>query len=81
MRIMLLSPNKNSDPDLTILAAASVILSQLKKKKIKTISELGKDLIRYNKKSISLLEPSLELLFLLGLIEYHKKNDLVEYTK
>ena len=76
---MLLKPNKNADPDLTIMASSALLLKRLKNKQIETITDLRLILIESNKDSVSLLEPSLEFLFLLGLIEYHPKNDLIEY--
>ncbi|SON49315.1 ABC-three component system middle component 8 [Vibrio tapetis] len=77
---MLLKPNKNAHPDLTILAASSLILTRLKKKRFDTITVLKQVLHDNNKDSVTLLEPSLEFLFLLGLVEYHPKNDLIEYV-
>ncbi|PSB84827.1 hypothetical protein C5F64_12790 [Photobacterium damselae subsp. damselae] len=76
---MLLKPNKNANPDLTILAASSLILTKLRKSQFETITDLRLVLHENNKDSTSLLESSLEFLFLLGLIEYHQKNDLIEY--
>ncbi|MHA2814278.1 ABC-three component system middle component 8 [Vibrio jasicida] len=76
---MLLKPNKNANPDLTVLAASSQVLSILMKAQFETITELRLALVKYHKDSAALLEPALELLFLLGLIEYHPKNDLIEY--
>ena len=76
---MLLSPNKNADPDLTIMAISTSILSLLKKNKFETITDLRLSIMKENKNSVSLLEPSLEFLFLLGLVTYHPKNDLIEY--
>ncbi|WP_369525781.1 ABC-three component system middle component 8 [Photobacterium leiognathi] len=76
---MLLKPNKNANPDLTILAASSLILTRLRKSQFETITDLRLVLHENNKDSTSLLESSLEFLFLLGLIEYHQKNDLIEY--
>lgn len=77
---MLLQPNKNADPDLTIMAASTFILKRLKKSKFESYSDLHHALTKNNKKSASLLQLSLEFLFLLGLIKYHEKNDLIEYT-
>lgn len=77
---MLLKPNKNAHPDLTILATSSLILARLKKKKFDTITNLKQVLRDNNKDSVALLESSLEFLFLLGLVEYHPKNDLIEYV-
>lgn len=76
---MLLKPNKNADPDLTILATSTLLLKRLAKKQFGTITDLRLILMANNKNSVSLLEPSLEFLFLLGLVEYHPKNDLIEY--
>lgn len=76
---MLLNPNKNADPDLTIMASSTFLLKRLKKNQFETITDLRLLLLESNKDSVSLLEPSLEFLFLLGLIEYHPKNDLIEY--
>lgn len=80
MRIMLLKPNKNADPDLTIMAASAFLINLLKKNQFQTFTELRLALFDYNKNSVALLELSLEFLFLLDLIQYHPKNDLIEYT-
>ncbi|RBW42586.1 hypothetical protein DS885_15250 [Psychromonas sp. B3M02] len=76
---MLLKPNKNANPDLTVMAASSFVLKQLKKNQFETMTDLRLALMENNKDSVSLLESSLEFLFLLGLVEYHSKNDLIEY--
>jgi hypothetical protein len=77
---MLLKPNKNAAPDLTIMAVSAFLLKRLKKNHFETITDLRLILIENNKDSVALLESSLEFLFLLGLVEYHPKNDLIEYT-
>lgn len=79
MKTMLLKPNKNANPDLTVMAASSFVLKRLKKKQFETVTDLRLALIENNKDSAPLLESSLEFLFLLGLVEYHSKNDLIEY--
>ncbi|HIF9391769.1 TPA: ABC-three component system middle component 8 [Photobacterium damselae] len=76
---MLLKPNKNSHPDLTILAISSFLLKRIKSKKVEPYSNLYDALKKKNEKAISLLDLSLEFLFILGLVEYHEKNDLIEY--
>lgn len=76
---MLLKPNKNANPDLTVMAASSFVLKRLKNNQFETITDLRLALMENNKASESLLESSLEFLFLLGLVEYHSKNDLIEY--
>ncbi|HDM8234420.1 TPA: hypothetical protein P0E28_003864 [Vibrio campbellii] len=79
MAFMLLQPNKNSHPDLTVLAVSSFLLKRIKYKKVVPYSSLYEELKKKNEKAIYLLDLSLEFLFILGLIEYHEKNDLVEY--
>ncbi|WP_272245328.1 ABC-three component system middle component 8 [Vibrio europaeus] len=77
---MLLKPNKNANPDLTVMATSTFLLKRIKKNKVVTITDLRLALLENDKSSTPLLESSLEFLFLLGLIEYHTKNDLIEYT-
>lgn len=76
---MLLFPTKNMNPDLTIMAISSVLIKHLKKHRFETLEGLRAVIEKHNKRGASLLEPSLKLLFILGLVEYHGKNDLVEY--
>jgi len=80
VKTMLLKPNKNANPDLTVMAVSSFLLKRIKKNRLETITELKLALLDNDKNSTSLIEPALEFLFLLGLIEYHTKNDLIEYT-
>jgi uncharacterized protein YfkK (UPF0435 family) len=77
---MLLLPNKSSHPDLTVLAVSTFILNRIKSRKIESYSDLYEAVKKKDDKSISLLNLSLEFLFILGLIKYHEKNDLVEYV-
>ncbi|WP_421866630.1 ABC-three component system middle component 8 [Motiliproteus sp.] len=77
---MLLTPNKNSHPDLTVIAVSTFLLKKIKSKRVETYSELHSALKKNNEKSAPLMELSLGLLFILGLIEYHEKNDLIEYV-
>ncbi|ENQ1530565.1 hypothetical protein ACEOHI_001841 [Vibrio parahaemolyticus] len=48
---MLLQPNKNSHPDLTILAVSSFLLKRIKSKKVETYSDLYKELKNKNEKA------------------------------
>ena len=80
MKTMLLKPNKNANPDLTVMAVSYFLLKRIKKNRLETITELKLALLENDKSSTSLIEPALEFLFLLGIIEYHTKNDLIEYT-
>ena len=76
----MLRPSKHSHPDKTVISVSTVILKKMKKDRISSLD----DVISYIKKKSSgnevLVMPSLSFLFLVGLIEYHSKNDSVEYV-
>lgn len=76
---MLLLPNKNAHPDLTVLSVSAFLLEHLRKHRVGRYSDLYERLSKYESRAVTLFEPALETLYMLGLIEYHKKNDLVEY--
>jgi hypothetical protein len=73
-------PNKNSHPDLTVLAVSGFLLGSIKKSKFESYSDLLEKLNYYDARANILFKPSLQLLFLLGLVDYHRKNDLIEYV-
>ena len=77
---MLLQPNKNANPDLTVLAVTAFLLKRLKKSRFESYTDLREALVAHNKNTSSLFVSSLNFLFILGLIDYHTKNDLVEYV-
>ncbi|WP_338019945.1 ABC-three component system middle component 8 [Rahnella ecdela] len=62
------------------MAISAFLLKKLQKNQFEKFTDLRLALVEHHKDSVSLLEPSLEFLFILGLVEYHPKNDLVEYT-
>jgi hypothetical protein len=75
----MLRPTKHSHPDRTTISASLVVLARVKKQRIVDYSTLR----GYIKKGIAggdaLFLPALNLLYLLGLIDYHPKTDAVEY--
>jgi hypothetical protein len=77
----MLRPTKHSHPDRTILSVALLLIQYLKKRRIEDYGKLR----AYAKKAVSggdfLYLPALNLLFLLGLIEYRAKTDAIEYIK
>ncbi|VTQ52335.1 Uncharacterised protein [Campylobacter jejuni] len=77
---MNLLPNKNSNPDLTVLAVATFMMKVLRKKKFQKYGELYDSLEKYDKRATSLFNSALGLLYLFGVIEYHSKNDLIEWV-
>jgi len=76
---MMLRPSKHSHPDRTLISVSLLLLVRLKKSRIEDYDKLK----RYTKKQVlggdSLFLPALDLLFLLGLIEYREKTDAIEY--
>ncbi len=77
---MLLKPTKSSHPDKTVLSVALAILRYIKKNRIDKFDNLR----GYVKRTIDggdfLFMPALSFLFLLGTVEYHMKNDSIEYV-
>ena len=75
----MLRPTKHSHPDRTVVNVAMLLMKHLRKRRLERYS----DLQAFAKKAVSggdvLLLPALSFLFILGLVEYHPKNDAVEY--
>ena len=76
----MLRPNKHSDPQLTILPIAGDLLKKIRQKRSCTITDLRKHVESLGDDRVPLLLPSLAVLFLLGLIEYRRKTDCIEYV-
>lgn len=77
----MLRPSKHSHPDKTVINATLVILGELRKKRIVTFDQLRSFLSKRVSGGDVLFVPSLNFLFLMGLIEYHEKNDTFEYLE
>lgn len=79
----MLRPTKHAHPDQTVIAAATVLLKQLRGKRVLGYDELKGSLersLRRNPESAEyLFAPALSLLFLLGLVEYRATRDVFEY--
>ncbi|WP_081666060.1 ABC-three component system middle component 8 [Pseudogulbenkiania ferrooxidans] len=76
---MRLTLTRHTHPDQTVVAAATVILKRLKKSRIEKYDDLRNFLLSSTRDSGPLFMPALNLLYLLGLIEYAKKTDSFEY--
>jgi hypothetical protein len=76
----MLRPNKHSDPQLTVLPVTGELLKKLRQKRSCTISELRQHVEELGPDRTPLLLPSIALLFLLGLVEYRRKTDCMEYV-
>jgi hypothetical protein len=76
----MLRPNKHSDPQLTVLPVAGEVLKRVRQKRACTIAELRKYVEGLGPDRVPLLVPSMAVLFLLGLIQYRRKTDSMEYV-
>lgn len=76
----MLSPNKHSHPDETVLAAATILLSDLRRNRVASYDELKASLRRSSGHAEFLFTPALSFLFLLGLVEYRPTTDSFEYV-
>lgn len=76
----MLRPTKHSHPDRTVINLSLLLLTRIKARRVDEYDVLRK----FAKKSIIggdvLFLPSLNFLYLMGLIEYHPKTDAVEYV-
>ena len=77
----LLLPTKHSHPDKTIIAIATIILQRLKKVRLEQYDDLLDHLKNKNKNGEYLFLSAINFLYLLGLVEYHKKTDSFEYIE
>ncbi|MBX3618301.1 ABC-three component system middle component 8 [Nitrosomonas sp.] len=75
----MLRPTKHSHPDRTVMNVSMLLLLRLKKRRIEDYDGLR----RFAKKAVKggdvLFLPALNLLYLLGLVEYRPKTDSMEY--
>lgn len=76
----MLRPTKHSHPDRTPVGVACVILTHLRRQRVAEFSQLRKLARSSSRGSDILLLPALNLLFLVGVIEYRPKIDSFEYT-
>lgn len=76
----MIRPTKHSHPDRTILYTAFLLLNRLKKNRIESYSKLLEFIKRTVDGGSFLFLPAMNLLFLLGLIDYRPKNDSFEYV-
>jgi hypothetical protein len=76
----MLRPSKHAHPDRTVIAVAMMLLRQLRHGRLVEYTELLGITKNKAKGGEVLFLPALNLLFLLGLIAYHRKTDAVEYV-
>ena len=76
----MLRPSKHAHPDRTVINVALLVLLRLRAKRLCDYDAL----FAYARKAVVggdvLFLPSLNFLFLMGLVEYHPKTDAREYV-
>ena len=73
----MLRPTKHSHPDKTVVALSVLLLRRLSQRRVESFDDLR--LVAKSGGSDLLFLPALNLLFVLGLVEYHPKIDSFEY--
>ncbi|GAB3009204.1 ABC-three component system middle component 8 [Mycobacterium bourgelatii] len=76
----MLRPSKHSHPDQTTLAAATVLLRELRRNRAVKFDDLKKAIDKRAIGADYLFAPAVSLLYLLGLVEYRPTADVFEYT-
>jgi len=76
----MLRPTKHSHPDRTVVAVAVNVLAKLKAKRVESYDALLNGCRKSTNGIEPLFLPALNLLYLLGLVEYRPKNDSIEYV-
>lgn len=77
----MIKPTKHSHPDKTVVYASFIMLKELRKKRIVSYFDLYQLIKNKVTSGEFLFMPSLNFLFLLGLIEYRVKTDSIEYIE
>ena len=77
---MYLRPSKHSNPDKTVVFAMMKMLKRLKKYRVVEYDGLRDYLRSEIEGADALFIPALDVLFLLGLVEYRRKTDCFEYV-
>lgn len=76
----MIQPSKHDHPDRTAMYASAVLLKEIKRRRVVSFERLHSILERKILHGEKLFELSISLLFLLGLVRYHKKTDKFEYS-
>ena len=76
----MLTPKKHLDLDTSVLRVSSIILKELQRKGVIEYERLrGVVERRTGSDGLMSFVPGLNVLYLLGLVDYHVKNDTIEY--
>lgn len=76
----MLRPSKHAHPDRTVISVAMLLLTRLKGRRVEEYGVLKEFVKKHVKGGDVLFLPALNLLYLLGLIDYRPKIDSLEYV-
>jgi hypothetical protein len=76
---MILRPSKHSHPDRTVISVSMLVLARLKSRRLEEYDALKKLVKKHVSGGELLFLPAMNLLYLLGLVEYRPKVDAFEY--
>jgi len=76
----MLRPTKHSHPDRTVVFTAMKILERVKESRVEDVEMLASRVKQAIPGGIVLFVPALNLLFLLGLVQYLPQSDSIEYV-
>jgi hypothetical protein len=76
----MLRPSKHSHPDRTVIYVAMLMIARLKGRRVEEYGVLKEFVKKHVKGGEVLFLPALNLLYLLGLIDYRPKTDALEYV-
>jgi hypothetical protein len=77
---MMLRPSKHAHPDQTVVNVATILLKWLRARRVEEYESLRKHAGKAVRGGDTLYVPSLDLLYLLGLVAYRPKTDSFEYV-
>lgn len=75
-----IQPDKYTDPDKSVMYAATLMLKSLRGDRYVDFDKLLSVVKQATGSDYVLFMPAINLLYLLGLVEYHPTNDSFEYT-
>lgn len=76
----MLRPSKHAHPDRTVINVAMLLLARLRSRRLEGYDDLKAFARKAAIGGEVLFLPSINFLFLLGLVDYHAKTDAIEYV-
>ncbi|ODS83254.1 ABC-three component system middle component 8 [Devosia sp. 66-14] len=78
----MITPQKHMNLDVSVLRVSSLALREVRRRRVMEFQSLRSKIVRLVGSDADLVFlPALSLLYLLGRLEYHPKNDSLEYRE